>query len=218
MSEYTKHPESAIRELIELCSSKPAIADLAREVLDLRAKEMAYAEVLAKAPHHRDCTTNGLVCKNCDKLFREHGIATDGCPDRNSVFEEVRGCNCYLSTLSDPVARGRELLERLEANQRALRVIEETVADDYCEDLDLRHEDLTGDAKILSEKVSKVYRISHSHRNDSVCYAVHDDWRKETELASVTLEPTEYETASMNFRNACAAMQSPVEQDTKEKR
>lgn len=78
----------------------------------LRAQVAGLEAGIAQAAHHRDCTITGLVCKNCDKLFREHGIATDACPDKNSVFEEVRGCNCYLSTLSDPIARGKELLEK----------------------------------------------------------------------------------------------------------
>lgn len=67
-------------------------------------------------------------------------------------------------------------------DRELLRVIEGIVADDFCENLDMRHEELTGDLKIAKEKLSLIYRMAHSHDRDARCFPVHGKWREEAEL------------------------------------
>ena len=69
---------------------------------------------------------------------------------------------------------------RVEA--RVLNVLDCLLSDDLCQDAEMRlvKKKLTTKLeKDLVERVSLFYRIIHSHVKSSVCWHVHEDWRKE---------------------------------------
>ena len=78
-------------------------------------------------------------------------------------------------------------MENERADQAVLWAIEQLCGDDFCEILEMRDasEPLTGDLKIAHEKLSAIYKLSHSHvRSHSChhashsCHHAHEDWRK----------------------------------------
>ena len=91
----------------------PRLVDLIIAERDvLRAKEAAYAEALAKACCADDCASNKCVCGNPPV---EHGIGRNiwSCrlnADPAAVYAPAK-CDCWKSTLSEPIARGKELLD-----------------------------------------------------------------------------------------------------------
>lgn len=73
-------------------------------------------------------------------------------------------------------------------DQQALSTIERLCGDDFCEVLDMRSNELTGDLKTAHEKLSAIYRIAHSLVASHICFENHDDWRKEAEETAKALE------------------------------
>ena len=77
-----------------------------------------------------------------------------------------------------------EEMKRLTLEQKALRVIDSLVSDDVNEIWDIKsafnHMLTQEDAKLMADKLSKIYTISHSSIPEHSCFAVHDSWRKET--------------------------------------
>ena len=63
------------------------------------------------------------------------------------------------------------------SDQDALRQISRIAGDDFCEDLSMRAEDLTGDLRTAYEKLSLIYTIAHSMDRSATCHHVHADWR-----------------------------------------
>lgn len=74
----------------------------------------------------------------------------------------------------------KRLMESLRQAYRALDAIERIVCDDWCSDLEMRtlNENLTGDAKIMEEKISLIYRIAHSESPNHSCHQHHGEWRR----------------------------------------
>lgn len=64
---------------------------------------------------------------------------------------------------------------------KVLTKIEEITSDNFCHDLefDAFKNRLNKKEKIMSEKLSKIYRLSHSWNHNNSCYGVHSDWRDE---------------------------------------
>jgi len=75
-------------------------------------------------------------------------------------------------------------MRHLTLEQKALRVIDYLVSDGISEDACCRaafdREFTQEQAKLLADKITKIYTISHSAVPEHTCYEVHDDWRKET--------------------------------------
>lgn len=73
----------------------------------------------------------------------------------------------------------------MKLKDKALRIIESLVSDDFSEKL--TYEVALGrqsalppeDVRIIGNKLATIYKIAHAVREDAQCYAVHDDWRKE---------------------------------------
>lgn len=80
-------------------------------------------------------------------------------------------------------ARVDELTVLRATDQHVIAAIEALVADDFCEELAMQvafhPERLTSVELTASEKLSAVYRLSHSFNRQHACYRVHDDWRAE---------------------------------------
>ena len=72
------------------------------------------------------------------------------------------------------------VMENERADQAVLWAIEQLCGDDFCEILDMRaaSEPLTGDLKIAHEKLSAIYKLSHSHVRSHSCHHAREDWRK----------------------------------------
>ena len=126
-------------------------------------------------------------------LFEESGEATRGVHGKwrhRRRFGTIRGastgagiaiCSSALpvqSKTQQPAAAASPAA--LQKDQVVLEAIERIVGDDFCVDLDMRQDDLSGDLKILHEKVSLIYRMAHSHVRSHKCSHVHDDWRELT--------------------------------------
>lgn len=90
-------PESAITyhrwdgSYVGACTAPTPLAVIDR----LTAQVAGMQEALAQAPHAEGCA------------FREWECSQPNCGKTHST-----PCNCYLSTLSDAISRGRELLEK----------------------------------------------------------------------------------------------------------
>jgi hypothetical protein len=72
-------------------------------------------------------------------------------------------------------------------DRELIETIERICGDDFCEDMEMRfaadeNGDLPGDLKTAIEKLSLIYRMTHSAGRDHTCFRVHEDWRKEAEL------------------------------------
>lgn len=66
---------------------------------------------------------------------------------------------------------------------KALQAIEKITGDDFCEELDMliafHPEELTSREKTMADKLSKIYRLAHSHDTEASCYDIHAAWRLE---------------------------------------
>ena len=87
-------------------------------------------------------------------------------------------------------------MAELSLEQKALRVIECIVMDDFCEDWECRvalHKEIIppDEAVKMLDKLLKVFEIAHSVIPEHICYSVHDNWRKETEETYQTLKEGE---------------------------
>jgi len=92
------------RHVLYMCEGvedQPMEADLSRALLDAEAEIAAMAEWVAKIPHAEHCESQG------DNKAPHAGVWI---PHHEPMPER---CNCYLSTLSDSIARGRELRKNL---------------------------------------------------------------------------------------------------------
>jgi hypothetical protein len=74
----------------------------------------------------------------------------------------------------------------MKLKDKALKVIEAIVSDDFSADLEMRelHPPVVlsqDDTALVRKKISTIYRISHSIQEDAICYDAHEDWRKEIE-------------------------------------
>lgn len=65
---------------------------------------------LAKAGHDEDC--DSFKCETCGRESEWFQHYPEVKPTHPHVFVE-KTCNCYISTLSDAVARGKKILEDL---------------------------------------------------------------------------------------------------------
>ena len=63
------------------------------------------------------------------------------------------------------------------SDQDALRQISRIAGDDFCEDIAMRADELTGDLKTAAEKLLLIYTIAHSMDRSATCHHVHGDWR-----------------------------------------
>lgn len=72
-------------------------------------------------------------------------------------------------------------MKRLTLEQKALRVIDWLVSDDLSETCAMKNASnrpiTPKEAKMLSDKVSQIYTISHSVIPEHSCFHVHVDWR-----------------------------------------
>ena len=73
----------------------------------------------------------------------------------------------------------------MDLRDKGLRVIEAMVSDELSERIGV---DLAmgrpirvsvDDIAVLAKKITAIYQISHSLREDAMCYAAHDGWRDE---------------------------------------
>uniref|UniRef100_A0A6H1ZTK3 Uncharacterized protein n=1 Tax=viral metagenome TaxID=1070528 RepID=A0A6H1ZTK3_9ZZZZ len=73
---------------------------------------------------------------------------------------------------------------RFTLEQKALRVIDWLVSDDLSEDCCMKaafnHPYTQEEAKAMSDKITRIYKISHSAIPEHSCFYVHIDWRKKT--------------------------------------
>jgi len=74
----------------------------------------------------------------------------------------------------------------MKIKDKALRVVEALVSDDFMENMEMQQLNppvvvSQEDTLLMFKKLSMIYRITHSVQEDSCCYSVHDDWRKELE-------------------------------------
>lgn len=73
----------------------------------------------------------------------------------------------------------------MKLKDKALRIIEALVSDDLSERITIeiamdRPLQLSpDDTKVLANKIGTIYKVSHSTREDAICYEVHADWRGE---------------------------------------
>lgn len=109
-----------------------------------------------------------------------------------------RGFESVFHNFVDAVISRDEWKTRAEAaeadtrrDQTVMLLISRIVGDDFCEDLDMRSDELSGDSKTLHSKVSDIYKHSHSSVRSSGCFSVHSDWRAATDAAIAAQEPTE---------------------------
>jgi len=65
-------------------------------------------------------------------------------------------------------------------DQQALEVIERICGDDFCEEMEMRGLP-DSELKTAVDKLTMIYKISHSLVRSKVCHHVHDDWRQEAE-------------------------------------
>jgi hypothetical protein len=76
------------------------------------------------------------------------------------------------------------MAKRLTLEEKACRVIEILVSDDFCENLDFEvnyrrnYKLMSKDVRFISEKISLIYELTHSANQNHTCYEVHEDWRK----------------------------------------
>lgn len=77
--------------------------------------------------------------------------------------------------------------KRLSLEEKACRIIEVLVSDDFCEDLEFKiavHQDYTlkpEDVITVNQKFCIIYELSHSANPTHSCHNVHNDWRKTIE-------------------------------------
>ena len=74
----------------------------------------------------------------------------------------------------------------MKIKDKALRVVEALVSDDFMENMEMRELDQPivasqEDIILMVKKLRMIYRFIHSTQEDHSCYRVHDDWRKELE-------------------------------------
>jgi len=117
-------PETWGETSYEQCTAPSKDAFMERQAAQLAAMQAA----LAKAGHARDCQVQTEAhCANCHKILTRHfghGFSDGFSAEWNDRCRDDRGrpettswspipplpCNCYLSTLSDDIERGKELL------------------------------------------------------------------------------------------------------------
>jgi hypothetical protein len=104
------------------------------------------------------CPIHGKDCKTPERAFLEE-------------YFHARWSGYQLKHLHDLTTAIRR-----EAEQ-PLRVIESVSGDEFMEDLGLST-DLTEREKKAYEKLSLIYRVSHSHL-PTTCHSAHEDWREE---------------------------------------
>ena len=75
-------------------------------------------------------------------------------------------------------------MKRLTLEQKALRVIDFLASDDMSELGEMKsafnREFSQAEAKSMADKITRIYTIAHSSVPEHICFAVHDNWRKET--------------------------------------
>jgi len=115
---------NAVREAILESSMKVEGQFLLREIqkqdtelVDLRAQIAAMQAALAEIPHARGCKSN--ECRTCRMSIWNHFTDARWCSysPTHTVFSPF-ACDCHLATLSDSIARGRELLDALKDKER----------------------------------------------------------------------------------------------------
>lgn len=84
--------------------------------------------------------------------------------------------------------------ESVLTDQEVIGLIEQLAGDDFCEDLDcvaaFHADELSEREKVCHDKISRIYRISHSHRRDAICHGIHEAWRAEARAALGSGDPT----------------------------
>lgn len=75
-------------------------------------------------------------------------------------------------------------MKRLTLEQEALRVVDYMVSDDLseicCFNSSFNRKFSQAEAKAMADKITHIYKISHSAIPEHSCFYVHDDWRKKT--------------------------------------
>jgi len=129
-----------------------------------------------------------VPAEQCDRCGAPGGSGHNfACSERIAWLQRRSNELDSLPALADEIDRLRKLLV----------LIERSVGDDFCEDLECRvafhAEKMTETEKTAHGKLSWIYRIVHSHIDSHSCYHVHDDWRKETAevLAAIAAQPNE---------------------------
>ena len=99
------------------CTAPSKDAFMERQVDQIAAMQAA----LAKAPHQGHCPVykDKRICTRCGETWDNHyGTSCRSSHDLEQWTPGVPApCNCYLSTLSDDIERGKELLGAVEASR-----------------------------------------------------------------------------------------------------
>lgn len=176
--------------------------DTAKINYEAEAKQAQYWHLLEEKTRAERDAAQRLVGKytgaleNVIATARRRGVERDAAIEAGKAETERANANWtslerIKGTFSDSaneLSALRTKLTALERDAQIIHLVDRTVGDDFCEDLDMRAEDLTGDAKVMHRKLSFLYRIAHSARRDAVCYGRHDDWRKEADDAIVAMQ------------------------------
>src|SRR3990167_9165465 len=121
-----------------------------------------------------------------------NSLGWDGVENSKLLDEFLRG---YIDDLKSELAEANAALQvrsdagaRAEADNAIIREISLLTGDDFCEDLDIRvafdkKQSFTATELACHEKLSRIYRIAHSHDRAASCYHVHENWRKEVRAA-----------------------------------
>jgi hypothetical protein len=98
------------------------------EIAAKDAKIAGLEAALAKVGHAHNCLSRTPVCDNCGQEYAYHyGQECSSSYDMGlwKPSHETQPCNCYLSTLSDAVERGKKLLEMEAENERLRKALED---------------------------------------------------------------------------------------------
>jgi len=86
---------------------------------------------------------------------------------------------------------------KLSLEQKACRVIEVLVSDDFCEDLEFKvgvHNDCTlkpDEVRLVDKKISKIYMFTHAANGHS-CFKSHENWVAELERTYIKFRKMGY--------------------------
>ncbi len=112
---------------------------------------------------------------------------------KGTMLSEVRasvgteGVQMPAEEIMSEVLNREQLLARAQDLTDLITLIEHIAGDDFCEilDWDGPHKE---PLKTAHEKLSAIYRFAHSARVEAVCFARHEDWRKEADEAIAAMK------------------------------
>lgn len=153
-------------------------------------EELLFDSICINKVKH-DTSEEGCIYCKCDSLKSALEAMTK---ERDGMENELAGNALVLLSFQTQRDEAKEQLKSTRAenvdDQVALEAIDHVTSDDFCEDLEMR-DDLDGYLKIAHEKLSLIYRISHSQCRGHSCCGVHDSWRElKHEVIKSTTPPT----------------------------